>query len=821
MPFTVGFHLGQRSESDQQETTDTRGRHMKNVINEEEDPLLPDTNSTNNTLIAQLKRRVQQKFPCLFLTTSKPKPNTNTVLIQDGFISSLAVFLMWTAGGVSLALARQISQSQSFPVREYAVECSQLVNMFISSVIMWLFSGYKTNTFSFMREYIVEGAKCEPPQSTPPSLSSARDVNSSSSGDAAKSQQTEALATEFVHRMRGILQSAIPLIGILLFYIAGMIMDVLRIIAHIECMSVYSAHHCSNAIRKYIISILCNGWRIVYKGSLIVFIFKFHGKSFKQCSVVRYLLLFILSSVTINWFASLLFTLKDLFVEPARALECNSPNNTDAEWELGLSGVNLTTCLKEETDLYGDANLIAPYIYPLHIEFALMVGEILFHLYFSVKTETPQSINKEGTPTKSSQLTGELPISPDSCNTVHETTNVDDQNHMHSQDQSPLLTSHTNHTLVTQAVVNQTGPHQAAVLTRGTLEESTCMSLPCLDGLQNGEIHNKAQRRRPNSDHLRAEDSTAITTVPCETSDYSGESLRHRRIGQTSTPQEHSGRHGLNPDMALTRVGQLNTDKLHNRDSALANKKTPIHRARGLPILFAPIVVLSIMLFTLGMLTQLDNPEDQYEHHGLSNNNCNDTTIVWRKKYEYYKMFYHITLTVAAIVGFIACRECVSNFHPYNPLELLVLFVSFGTKLHIFLFIIAASNIVAYEGDEPCLPHVLMPFIPTTIITKIISLAQVYTQTTFFLHAGRIKLPKVNHMACVVFKNCLVVLAVGNLTWWVTDTFAEVTNHKLTPVQTYYYDKGQWDVISHILYPFSLFYRFNSFLLILGVYLEH
>ena len=647
--------------------------------------------------------------------TPRVTTGRSTRIKQDGFVSSLMWFLLIMSISFGVTLARWITTEQSLQISSTDIESVLITYMLIATVIMWVFCLHKHIPYS--NKYIIHNVR------------NSR-LQFGESGESDISGMVEMLK----RRIQEKLQTCIPLFGILIFFILGVFLDVMRVICVIPCIHSVREHH--REFIHTIVSLIFHITRLLFQSTLIKFAFVFHNKAFKRRTGVRYALLMILAATLAVWFDTLLYDSRAMF----------NGHGSDDEPEEDYSYVpplvshminrnslgNYTyDCLQHKTKLHDIYRGLAPYLYPLHIEFALMICEILSHMYFTV--QEPENAEGEldevqtGTENANNRITRQ--------NGCH--GNRPDNQHAHD------------------------------------IEERAEGS----DGVEIPSVLN------PDSDdeiiNLREDDRAGLLT-------------------STVTP----------PVGATTGLGSS-----WSRRTILAAEVEQMLPHWSMPSMLPIAVILNLVFVTLGGLTYLDNINEKTEE-----------SYIWRFTYEITKTIYFAIICLLNIVGFMACAEnCVSNFYPYTGLDYIFIVSSTAQNL---LFVLDFIAILGFfygsksTGDPPVpIPNIPQGMAPVVLTGRIINTVQFILQIPFTLHTARIK--TTNPRTKAYIKGVILMLVVSNFAIWAGDSFIEIKNSKLEPISTYYYNPHMWGTISHLLLPFFLFLRFNSVLVLIGVYMTH
>ena len=187
-----------------------------------------------------------------------------------------------------------------------------------------------------------------------------------------------------------------------------------------------------------------------------------------------------------------------------------------------------------------------------------------------------------------------------------------------------------------------------------------------------------------------------------------------------------------------------------------------------------------------------------------------------------FKTVYWLILIVITIVGFYVTNHFPSKQKPFTGFQMLLILSSFG--FYIFYFFSMPAAIAVLLGshkhgvtDSPNTTKAILLILDSTL-----NAVQIYYQVPLLFHAISIDPGSVRETHCKsyrAFKQVLLFLGTANLFIWCVDSFFEVSYlDKTSPVQVAYYTKPTWEVITHISYPITLFFRFNSFISILMTY---
>lgn len=259
----------------------------------------------------------------------------------------------------------------------------------------------------------------------------------------------------------------------------------------------------------------------------------------------------------------------------------------------------------------------------------------------------------------------------------------------------------------------------------------------------------------------------------------------------------------------------------------------------NLSMSFTVCLVINVVLIVIAGLTRLDNlTDDPPKYDQLNTDAPTEESYKWHMIYETYKTVYFLLLSVSSLVGFYYSYPAVSEFSCYSGLELLVIASCTSFFIHETFDIIASVSylIGTITEEEPQIEAQVWfinmvrsgssensqrPIFPDTFVGMaiargLINLCQFFLQITFMLHISRVKPP--GKTAKKVLKEISLIMVVSNFGLWVVDSFVEVEH--MFPIPDYYYAPRIWRLLSNILVPFFMFFRFNAVLMFLGVYLK-
>lgn len=246
------------------------------------------------------------------------------------------------------------------------------------------------------------------------------------------------------------------------------------------------------------------------------------------------------------------------------------------------------------------------------------------------------------------------------------------------------------------------------------------------------------------------------------------------------------------------------------------------------------VVVINILLCVFSILLKFKLPYNEVNH--------------LKKISVCYLFSFWIFMTIAVAFGYHVSRSfrLKSNMIKFSSMDYILLFTSFGPLSYNILTSIAVvgisitnkSNQTAsfeevYDFTNKCNQTAsfeeVYDFTPQFFISlQLLNAVHVYFQVTFSLYAGRIIIDKRQGTAGykpIVFKGIVLYLAICNGALWLSGTFGGyefggIKNCKNgNSLQAKFFTKNGWAVISKIVVPLLLFFRFNSCILFIQVLL--
>ena len=371
-PFKVGYHItdppsthhgrrGDRYVENQREHTTERTNNQQ--PNNDCD-LQPETIDQQTLLESHLTDVTIDTEELYDVNVNSDSRNS---FRQDGFISTLTLFFIFLAVTWSVSAVRWVTLDQSVRVEDVDVNFVLVIYMLIACVCMWTLNSWKSDPKR--RKYILIE-----PEERPATLRGLSRPRANSIGK----------------KVQQVIQSSIPLMGIVVFFTMGLVLDIYNIVYHVSCMKAY---YICRLMFPYIILLILHVLRMIFEGTLIAFAFSFNKKVFRRTCAVRYSLLAILAAILAIWFDYVLMFTRHTFPERYRNdyPKCSNDSNIldlDVDsWE--------RQCMSHNSTMFQSLENISPYFYPMHIEYALIVFEIIYHMYSSTDTIAKDTVEAE------------------------------------------------------------------------------------------------------------------------------------------------------------------------------------------------------------------------------------------------------------------------------------------------------------------------------------------------------------------------------------------------------------------------------------------
>lgn len=154
---------------------------------------------------------------------------------------------------------------------------------------------------------------------------------------------------------------------------------------------------------------------------------------------------------------------------------------------------------------------------------------------------------------------------------------------------------------------------------------------------------------------------------------------------------------------------------------------------------------------------------------------------------------------------------------PYNGLDYILLLTSVGPLTFDVLTMIAAAEMLKRSAEIPSSLEMFSPV--QMLVVELINVLEVYFQATFCSFARRVVVSDEDGCHRAIFFRCVILfLAVSNGTLWFLGSCGAYENYQ--QIQMTYFGRNNWLMINNLVTPLSLFFRFNSCLMLAKIYLR-
>lgn len=647
------------------------------------------------------------------------------IIYQDGYIASFQGFLLATAFGFAVTLSAWVHVS---PTGFTLADQDLCVAVYMLSCCILVLVMYKMK----MGQEIVQ--------------------------DAPRSE-----SSSIAHKIRHIIKDQLVLIGIVFFYVLSVFMDALTIIAYAVCLSEEAAHH-QDRIYSYSCIIVNRLLKIISMAFLVSFAVTFrHTRFVRHLVTVRYILMFLLSATLIMWLDNFAHDFKHGFhgEDPVENMCINRTK---------LSFVFSPKMVTEKVDdIFGVLPVISPYFYPVNIEFALLVLEIVAHLFFSIHLARSND----------SPVEAPSPALTDESDSSHNNGEPQDQVVLDSsvEVRIPDATTESEQGDGTQHV--QDGPLLPAEADEPEAAGPSSQVTEVIASEEGGEPEDQDGDSEHDETELKVEDA-----------DQAHDSGNDPHNVNDRTPL-------LAPHESSVNRGNDVVIEVPPQDQLIEAEQFWPRIYSQLTIFFTAIisVVINVLYILLALLTsyQLVNDEETFlcVYHGLN-------------------LFLNFAQVIAIYIALYHCETFQSRYKPFSGLEMLVVLSSGGSYLNIFLTLMAIADTV-HPGDTTNAIYFARQFVHAMSI---------YVQTAFMLNVSRVEAPEHSHRQKTIVKQVLLFSAVCNISIWIFDSFISFNDHHMQDSVQQQYFGDAWMIIAHTIQPFRIFYRFNSFFMLFGGFLD-
>ena len=170
-------------------------------------------------------------------------------------------------------------------------------------------------------------------------------------------------------------------IGLMTLYISGCLLDIFHVIAIVTCDRVWRSYE-DNVYEDYIIDVMYYLTKIVYLGLSVLFTLVFYSSKFMNTCLVRYGLMFLLSTYFAIWFEMFVYQSRQLMrIEKATAQSRNLTTYCLTNYSNNISEASSNTtirwqCITHTSPTYKMIeDYVAPICYPIAFQIFILIIE--------------------------------------------------------------------------------------------------------------------------------------------------------------------------------------------------------------------------------------------------------------------------------------------------------------------------------------------------------------------------------------------------------------------------------------------------------------
>ena len=769
--------------------------------------------------------------------------STGEIRKQDGCIAAIQTFMFMVSLGLATIIAHWVTlKTQSVYVSRIVVEIIMCTYMLLGIVIitcMWR-------------------AKCASNLHINPEPEVPRDLLANGASNAS---MTRAVLSWFRCKIRRVL----PIIGVVLFYCIGVFTDLLRGIAHLSCM--YEFYTCGlHVFSRYVFSVTFHAIRILFMGLSMVFCCYFYNRVFIRSIAVRYGLLVILAASITVWFDCTLYDSNGILQEEDETYR-NTCNNNN-------SMTNTSACVTETTELYRLLSTVSPYIFPFNIEFLLLVMEMIIQLFVSC---APKEFIEE----HMEQIVVDVDERdfPDASRTQEETTTRRRRLHKNNTDTAPGCSTDASlsDSSMTTGAFNVNNENKDPVLV--DLQASLTAAIDKLRDISTVRPDTHTSHNTQEQ-HNQLGSLHGYGTTPIQNEPLLPASRHVKVIHQSHSADDISSNSllcfflSLLFNFILITMGLLTFLTDDRQDWLVYYQGTKIvywcvtlavcivgfnvtntwsskfHNFHGLEM----AVMLSVFGFTIYSFLTISSTiafiagthKEKLQSTDAKHLPLISPSLPWlltldnilniAQLFVQTTFMSHASRVKVEIVddarydgantaapGAITDNQDDASSHQDNrgvttsvePVgNAIDTDVQTGTLRNPVANTSDASRNQSIEAmtshDFPEIQFVTHS--PSTLTTTCSSDDRLQTRAASHSKTKRQRR---------IFLNVLLFMSLVNLTAWLSDSFIELKNPNLGPIQSSYYGHLSWELISHITMPLCLFYRFNSFIIFTEIFLDN
>ena len=298
------------------------------------------------------------------------------VIPQDGFLSAMIACVVLVSLAVAFILAMWTTADQTHHIEIKYINGLLSLYMVVSCILMWTFSIESIeDTYTFNDGGDATGGAKECDVSYLYTTGSGRERVTTSNDDDVEDDVDE---EEFdLKETLQTLKSSIPLVSIVVFFSLGLALDILRLISHWQC---HAAFELCNLSSTFVLHNSFHIVKIVFMASQVQFVMKFHHSRFRRTLFVSYSMSIIIASTVSLWISNLIFSSIDLLpkYDSFFIKACDIQPNTTVRTDLG-------DCILHKTKPYKIYASFSRYLFPLHIQFNLIIVQVIISILIASK----------------------------------------------------------------------------------------------------------------------------------------------------------------------------------------------------------------------------------------------------------------------------------------------------------------------------------------------------------------------------------------------------------------------------------------------------
>ena len=198
--------------------------------------------------------------------------------------------------------------------------------------------------------------------------------------------------------------------------------------------------------------------------------------------------------------------------------------------------------------------------------------------------------------------------------------------------------------------------------------------------------------------------------------------------------------------------------------------------------------------------------------------------------YHVFKALYVLFTCIVLWVGFHCCRSFATLQRGYSSFEVAILVMALAIFTNDLLSMFGAVSVLKMSHREDMMQSSDDTFSDSDVTKKaafnilgsILNIVEVYLQTLFMFRAVSLEIPdssQSQYKLYPYFKQVLMYLIPVNAVFWIVDSFVIHNPETLLNVGLVYFDEDNYSIMTLLLGPFALYYRFNLCLYYVKIYL--